>query len=283
MPNIFANSIGEAHQNLLSNYTITVNSTNKRACVNGKASGDAVEPLKSQETTFDLGLETDQDNDTIPSIHKLGYGLSLTTISVPFTQFKIKAAINYISKSVRKWRINSFPRTGHHFWLLVRIHNGQEIALEAIHGLSTFYKRDLDGNTQAHIPSQGLQTWNSKLQVYCVLPSKVDSIEPFISWIEPDETYTQHYDKPSKNYVIDLWDQVRHSIKDLNKAEVSYSFCGIGKSLGLKSKNSNSAYSSIAYIMGVEPHRFQGVLAPGCNTTMLKRRDLASRSKQFNL
>jgi hypothetical protein len=208
-----------------------------------------------------------------------GYDLNLIIISEPFVQFKIKAATNYISKNIGKWKIRSFPRTGHHFWLLVKMHYDQEIVLEAIHGLSTLYKGDRDGTPQAYIPLKGLETWNSKLQVYCVLPAQADfyhSTKPFIRWIEPSKTYTQHCDKMSERYVFKLWHQVRHCIKYLNRAEVPYSFCGLGKSLGMISKNSNSAYASIAYIMGVEPHMFKGVLAPGSNTTMLARRDLDS-------
>jgi hypothetical protein len=206
-----------------------------------------------------------------------GHDLNLITISEPFVLFKIKAATNYISKNVGKWKIRSFPCTGHHFWLLVKMYYDQEIVLEAIHGLSTLYKSDCDGNPQVYIPSKGLETWNSKLQVYCVLPTQAKfchSAKPFIHWIEPSKTYTQHCDKMSERYVFKLWHQVRHCIKDLNRAEVPYSFCGLGKSLGIMPKNSNSAYASIAYIMGVKPHIFEGVLAPGSNTTMLARRDL---------
>jgi hypothetical protein len=201
-------------------------------------------------------------------------------ISEPFIQFKIKAATSYISKKIRKRTIRSFPLTGHHFWLLVRMQYGQELVLEAIHGLSTINRSDPNGDIRIYIASEGLKTWNSKLQVYCVLPPKAEfyrSIEtPFIPWIEPHETYTQHYDTGFKRNVLKLWHQVKYSIKDLNEAKVPYSFCGLGKSLGVMSKNSNSAYASIAHIMGVKPHRFKGVLAPGCNTTMLARKVLES-------
>jgi hypothetical protein len=242
-----------------------------------KAPDTACEPYKHREGVIVASneLENVHESDLVFSSNTMKHGLSL--ISEPLVEFRIKAATNYMSKNIGKWKVRSFPLTGHHFWLLVKIHHGQEIYVEAIHGLSTIYETNEDGNTQAYISSQGFETWNSKLKVYCVLPPKArlyHSAKPFIRWIEPNETFTQHYDKLSKKYVLNLWNHIRHSVKDLNKAEIPYSFCGLGKSLGMMSSNSNSAYASIAYIMGIKPHHFKGVLAPGCNSTMLAKKDL---------
>lgn len=109
-----------------------------------KASSNASEPYKTPSAN--LGLEIDHDNNFVPSIN-IRHDLSLITIPEPVPWYKIKGATNYISKNIGKWKISSFPRTVHHFWLLVRIYHGQDLVIEAIHGLSKLYKRDSDGNT----------------------------------------------------------------------------------------------------------------------------------------
>ncbi len=84
---------------------------NKGVPAYGKASSDASEPYKPQRTaSADLGLENDQDNDSVPSINIARHDLSLITISEPFPQFKIKAATRYISKNIGKWKISQEPK-----------------------------------------------------------------------------------------------------------------------------------------------------------------------------
>jgi hypothetical protein len=189
--------------------------------------------------------------------------------------------MNHIAIDICNWRLQSFPRTGHHFWILVRTSYGQEVVTEAVHGLATQLKFDQNGKAQPYIPSPGIETWNSKLKVYFIpSPDMRDKTDHFLTpfnknyWIEPDETYTQFHDNLSQNHTLHRWNQIKYCVQSLNKADIQYSFCGIGKGLGVFSKNSNSAYSSIAYIMGLKPHRFKGVLAPGSHSTMLARKEM---------
>jgi hypothetical protein len=191
-------------------------------------------------------------------------------------RYVIRAAVSHVSVKIGAWTIYSYPiRFGHHFWLLVEIEdNQQEKIIEAIHGLATQYILDRGGAQRARIASP-LGTWNSQLKAYCVVhsPQNFDIQSEWTMpydknyWIEPHETFTK-YDKDN---ALDVWNSAKAFSMTLNDKDLPYSFCGMGRSLGLRCRNSNSVYATIAEYMGLEAHRFGGYKAPGLNTPLLSQ------------
>jgi hypothetical protein len=96
-------------------------------------------------------------------------------------------------------------------------------------------------------------------------------------WIDPDRTCTKYGDKSSEKDALARWNHAKRSVGEVNNAEMPYSFCGVGKSLGFfKCKNSNSTYSTMGDILGVKTHYFKGYFSPGSKTMMLPQKAITA-------
>ena len=209
---------------------------------------------------------------------KVQVTLVINQAPTPLVRYKIKAAVTHTSVDLGQWRIHSFPlRVGHHFWVLVKTCYEQEGIIESLHGLSTRYREDEYDNRHPRIP-RCVGTWNSILKVYFIPPppNRGGTTDYFLTpnnknyWIDPDITYPKYGDDPSEEDALARWNRAKGFQSNLNDAEMPYSFCGVGKSIGFfKCKNSNSVYSTMGAVLGVTPHPFKGYLSPGSKTMML--------------
>lgn len=182
------------------------------------------------------------------------------------TVYEIRAAVVRVKVTLGRKRINSCPRVGHHFWILVKVYENEITMLESLHGLATQINSGSDGRSNARIP-EPMSTWHSYLQIYSIPYSGQDSGQELgvdLEWTVPDEMYTAY----SGTDALTRWKRAESYLAAFNSLYVPYSFCGIGKGLGLIGcKNSNSAYASVAVLLGLEPHRFAEYAAPGLKTT----------------
>ena len=144
----------------------------------------------------------------------------------------IKAAVVHVAIQVGSWRIRSFPvRVGHHFWVLVEKLDGKEIMIDSIHGLSTKFSLDHNGNKVVQIP-RCLGTYGSCLQLYSIPhPSRADKgrkLYPRLHWIEPEEIHTVYDASDSET----RWRMMKSCIERLNRIEVPTRFVELECPLG---------------------------------------------------
>jgi hypothetical protein len=163
---------------------------------------------------------------------------------------------------------------GYHFWLLV---NEQEDIVESLYGLSIRYKVDNYGNLYPRIPRY-IGTWKSVLKVYFISPppNRGGTMDYFLTpnnknyWIDPNRTCTKYGNDPSEKDALERWNHAKRVQAEFNNVEIPYSFCSIGKSIRVfKCKNSNSTYTTMRAILGVDSHQFEGYFSPGSKTRIL--------------
>ena len=199
----------------------------------------------------------------------------LSTVTVQFSapdtiqmmtaekSYEIRAAVVRVELALGKRRLRSYPRVGHHFWVLVEVSGNTVSMVESLHGLATRDFINADGILTVRVP-QPIDTWHSYLQLYNV-PSLGRAQDPHLEWTVPAETYIAY----SETDALTRWRRAEDSLPVFNALRTPYSFCGIGKSLGFVGcTNSNSAYASAAALLGLEPHRFEHYAAPGLKSVI---------------
>lgn len=194
--------------------------------------------------------------------------------------YKIQAAVHHISIDIGPWKLYSFPwKVGHHFWVLTISSGGRDRIVDSIHGFSTHLRQDENGEIHPYIPKL-LETWNSKLKVYCIpAPDEMGDAYHVLArhWTQPHETAVKYGEKPDEKDAREKWSHVKCHLSELNDADIKYSFGGVGKWFGFcQCRNSNSAYTTVGLLLDLEPHHFPSYAAPGWRTIMLPETHLAT-------
>lgn len=178
-------------------------------------------------------------------------------------KFWIKAAV------INRGELHS----SHYFWILTKFVHSNEVDVDSIRGFTISFETDTYGNISPRTVDR-INTKKSKLKV-CAVPHPrypaPNAAKATLQWEVPGKTEIIYGNRPQQADGLARWSRAKWFLGELNKEETpSSSF-----SLFHQSGKSYLAFATVAVLLGISLHNFNGYRSFRTKSLILPKREIS--------